>query len=161
MAHNIRSLHNVGSLFRTADGAGVEQVYLTGYSGTPVDKFGRARGEVAKVALGAEKIITWEFKKDIGKLIARLRADGIFVIALELDKKAIPYTDVSKHYKQKIAAARGVALVVGNEVRGISARILNNCDAVVYIPMRGKKESLNVGVAAGIALFQLRASLAE
>lgn len=156
VAHNIRSLHNVGSLFRSADGAGVGRIYLTGYSGTPLDKFKRPRKEVAKVALGAEKIISWESKKNLGKLIGYLQREKIFVVALELNKEAVPYTEFAKCYAQKISVASGIALLVGNEVRGVSPQILKKCDAIIYIPMHGKKESLNVGVATGIALFKLR-----
>ncbi|MBI5742472.1 MAG: TrmH family RNA methyltransferase [Candidatus Niyogibacteria bacterium] len=153
IAHNIRSLHNVGSLFRTADGAGVGKIYLTGYTGAPVDKFKRPQKEVAKVALGAELSIPWEKTKDLGRLIARLKKDGVFVIALEQSPQSISI--FSNFHISKLKNAP-IALVVGNEVRGISPTLVKQCDLALQIPMFGQKESLNVVVAAGIALFKLR-----
>lgn len=153
--HNIRSLHNVGSIFRTADAAGVKKIFLTGYTGLPIDKFGEVRQEVHKTALGAEKNIEWEYCRDIGKLIKRLRTEDIpplyggmsSVIALEQAEGAIDY----RKFKPKFP----LVLIVGNEIRGLSKAILQKCDLITEIPMKGKKESLNVSVAAGIALFEL------
>lgn len=153
--HNIRSLHNVGSIFRTADCAGVNKIYLTGYTSAPIDIFGKTKKEIKKTALGAEKNVEWEKCKDIGKLILRLKKDPstklgsrkIKVIALEQDSKSINY----KKNKPKFP----LALVVGNEVRGLSKQTLKKCDTIIEIPMHGKKESLNVSVATGIALFNL------
>ncbi len=145
--HNVRSLHNVGAIFRTADGAGVSKIYLTGYTPTPVDIFGKTRKEIKKTALGAEKTVAWEKYKDIGKLISKLKKEKIKIIALEQSPEAINYKKLKPKYP--------IALILGNEVRGISKQILNKCNSVIEIPMRGKKESLNVSVAAGVALFEL------
>lgn len=148
--HNIRSLHNVGSIFRTADAAGVKKIFLSGYTGLPVDRFGKFRPEVQKVALGAEQSIGWEYCRDIGKLITKLKKlhrPVVHIAALEQSSEAIDY----KKYKPRFP----MALIVGNEVRGISKTILKKCDTIIEIPMKGKKESLNVSVAAGIILFEL------
>ena len=152
VVHNVRSLHNVGSIFRTADGAGVKKIYLTGYTPGPTDKFGKPIPQFAKVSLGAEEFVAWEKTKDINKVIKNLRAGGYKIIALEQSPKSIPYNSlVRSRYPL-------VALIVGNEVRGLSPAILKKCDAVVDIPMRGCKESLNVSVAFGIAAYWLSKS---
>ncbi|MDO8620090.1 MAG: TrmH family RNA methyltransferase [bacterium] len=145
--HNIRSVHNVGSIFRTADGAGVEKLYLVGHTPTPIDRFGRARKDLAKVALGAEVSVSWEYHKTISPLIRKLRKEGVGVVAVEQDERSVNY----KTFKTK----KPVALILGNEVTGIPKKVLALCDAIVEIPMRGKKESLNVSVVAGIVLFEL------
>jgi tRNA G18 (ribose-2'-O)-methylase SpoU len=147
---DIRSLHNVGSIFRTADAAGVSRILITGYTPCPTDAFGRARKEIAKTALGAELSIPWEYIKQTKKAISKLKEEGYRIIALEQDKKSKGYRDegVIRH-----ATSSSVALVLGNEVEGVSRSILKECDDIVEIPMRGKKESLNVSVALGIALF--------
>lgn len=144
--HNIRSLHNVGSMFRTADAAGVAKIYLTGYSPAPRDRLGLKRSRFVKVSLGAEDFVSWEKVADIGRVIKKLRSEGYVIYAVEQDKRSSP-----------LGAARGknkLALVFGNEVRGLSKRILKRVDKILEIPMRGKKESLNVAVAFGVAVFQ-------
>jgi 23S rRNA (guanosine2251-2'-O)-methyltransferase len=143
--HNIRSTHNVGSMFRTADAAGVSKIYLIGYTPTPMDRFNRARKDIAKVALGAEMSLPWEYVADISVLMEKLKEEKYEIIALEQDSSSIDY----RKYKTK----NKTALIVGNEVGGISKSILKKCDAIIEIPMKGKKESLNVSVATGIALF--------
>ena len=143
--HNIRSLYNVGSMFRTADAAGVKKIFLTGYTSAPVDIFGLPRREILKTALGAERALPWERVRDIGKLIGKLKQEGVCVIALEQDTRSVDYKTFKPHYP--------LALVVGNEVRGLSRSILNQCDAGIEIPMRGKKESLNAAVAFGVAVY--------
>ena len=142
IAYNIRSLFNVGALFRTADVFGVTKVYLTGYTGAP------PRREIAKVALGAETWIAWEKKFQTAAVVKDLQRQGVQVLALEISKhsKALP----------KFKPRFPVALLVGNEVTGLPKRLLDLVDAAVEIPMLGKKESLNVAVAAGIALYALR-----
>ncbi len=153
--HNIRSLYNVGSIFRTADARGIKKIYLTGYTPIPTDRFGKIRTEIHKTALGAEKTVDWEKYRDIGKLIAKLkrRTDldvhqgRSLIVAVEQSPKSINY----KKFKSKYP----VALIFGNEVRGISPQILKKCDKIIEIPMHGKKESLNVSVAAGIILFSI------
>jgi|SRR6185437_10299742 len=145
--HNIRSVHNVGSIFRTADAAGVSKIILTGYTPTPLDRFGRERKDLAKVALGAEKTMPWAYIKNPPAAIKKLQEEGFDVIALEQDPRAENiFAFIPKH---------NIALVLGNEVRGVSNALLAKCDHIVEIPMHGKKESLNVAVAAGVALFTL------
>lgn len=149
--HNIRSGHNVGSIFRTADGTGVKKIFLTGYTPKPVDEFGRVRREIHKTALGAEKFVEWEYCRDINGLIQKIKkshyGSARAVVGLEQSKKAIDY----RKFKPKFP----LVLIVGNEVRGLSEKILKKCDTVIQIPMRGKKESLNVSVAAAIALYEI------
>ena len=145
--HNIRSTHNVGSIFRTADAAGVSKIYLCGYTPAPLDRFGRPRKDIAKVALGAEKTIPWEHVLDIKTLLKKLKEEKVQIVALEQAENSIDY----KTFKQKNL----LALILGNEVGGIEKSILKLCDKVIEIPMRGKKESLNVSVAAGIVLFRV------
>ncbi len=145
--HNIRSLHNVGAIFRTADAAGVSMIYLTGYTPAPKDIFGKYRKEIAKTALGAEKYIPWEVIRYIVSLVKQLKKEKIQIVALEQTENATDYRKFRSKYP--------LALILGNEVRGLSKNVLKKCDKIIYIPMRGKKESLNVSVAAGIALFSL------
>ena len=148
--HNIRSVYNVGSIFRTADAAGVSRVILSGYTPTPVDRFSTPRKDFAKVSLGAEKSVPWAQKKqNLPSLIKYLRDEDFMIVALEQAKNAVPLYDFKPPKNKKIA------LVLGNEVRGLSRAVLKLCDKVVEIPMRGKKESLNVSVVAGVAMFAL------
>ncbi len=149
--HNVRSTYNVGAIFRTADAVGTSKIYLSGYTPIPIDKFGRDRKDIAKTALGAEKNIAWEYYKNIGPLISRLKKESVQLIALEQSEKSIDYRKV----KEKIGTKENIALIVGNEVRGVSKQILEKCDIVAEIPMKGKKESLNVSVSAGIAMFEI------
>lgn len=145
--HNIRSNHNVGSIFRTADGAGVTKLWLTGYTPAPVDQFKRVNNEIAKTALGAEQTLEWEKRENILELIAELKKEGYKILALEQNEKSVDYREV------KLAGR--TALIVGNEVGGVEREILNLCDQITEIPMRGSKESLNVAVATGIVVFKL------
>ena len=143
--HNIRSAYNVGSIFRTADGAGVSKVYLTGYTPEPKDKFGRWRKDISKVALGAEKSIPWEKHKDILELIEKLKYKSFQIVAVEQDKKSRNYRNLKLKQKR--------AFIFGNETEGIEKSILKKADVILEIRMEGKKESLNVSVAVGIILF--------
>jgi len=145
--HNIRSVHNVGAIFRTADAAGVDKIFLTGYTPTPVDRFGRARTDLKKTALGAEKSVAWKYEKDLSPLLKKLKMEGYEIIAMEQSKNSVDY--------KKIKVKEKIAIVVGNEVDGLSEEILTDCDIVAEIKMRGGKESLNVSVATGIALFRM------
>lgn len=145
--HNIRSIYNTASIFRTADGAGVKKIFLSGYTPKPIDEFGKIRDDFRKISLGAEKTIEWEYVKNINNLIIRLKKEKIKIIALEQAEGAIN----CKKFKPKFP----LALILGNEVRGVPQNILNKCDAVIEIPMRGKKESLNVSVAVGIAVYEI------
>lgn len=144
--HNVRSAHNVGSLFRTADGMGVSKVFLTGYTGAPIDRFNRKDTKVAKVSLGAEDVLPWE-KRNITELIKELREEGVQVVALEQSPRAVPL--------HTFIPQKQIALIVGNEVEGVTEDILSLCDAVIEIPMKGTKESLNVSNAGAIALWSI------
>ncbi len=144
---DIRSALNVGALFRTADAAGVSKVILTGCTPCPTDTFGRHQKDIAKSALGAETWIPWEYRKTVVPLIKKLKKEGCTIVALEQDATAKDYRTIKTPSK--------VALIVGPEVDGLNEKILNECDEIIEIPMHGKKESLNVSVATGIALFRL------
>ncbi len=150
--YNIRSLANVGSIFRTADGAGVEKIYLLGITPTPRDIFGSPRSQLTKLSLGAEKYVPWEhlLMAKSKSLIAKLRKESYKIVALELAKKAVPYHKWSPPKNKKIA------LILGNEVRGLPSGILKQADIILEIPMSGKKESLNVSVAFGVVAFHIR-----
>ncbi len=136
-------------MFRTADAAGIDKIYLIGTTPTPIDRFGRKRKDLAKSALGAEEYVAWEYKKTISPLLSKLKKEGFYVIAIEQDKNSVDYRKLKANsYKLK-------AFLVGTEVTGIPKNILKKCDVIAEIPMRGKKESLNVSVALGIALFRV------
>ncbi|PWB38971.1 MAG: RNA methyltransferase [Parcubacteria group bacterium] len=141
IAHNIRSLYNVGTVFRTADALGVSRLFLSGYSGCP------PRYQIAKVALGSEQIVSWERVKNIGRLIRDLKKQKIKIVALEEGRGAKLYSSFKPSFP--------LALIIGNEVRGISRALLKQADAIIYLPMYGHKESLNVGVALGAAGYYL------
>ncbi len=160
--YNIRSAHNVGSMFRTADAAGIERLYLCGITASPVkpaghgavrptDMLGSARKSLEKTALGAEKTVPWEKCGRIADCIRRLKADGYGICAVELAKDAVPYHAASFLKKN----TDKLAFIVGNEVKGLPKTVLAKCDAVVCIPMHGAKESLNVAVAFGIIAFEI------
>ena len=144
---DIRSAHNVGSLFRTADAVGIQKIYLSQTTPAPVDRFGRPRSDIAKTALGSEKSIPYEVVKSVTSLVTRLQKDGYTVIAIEQDPRAIDY--------KKVKRTDRTAFILGNEVTGVPKTILSRVDIVADIPMRGIKESLNVSVAGGIALFRI------
>lgn len=144
---NVRSVLNVGSLFRTADAAGIFKIYLTGVTPTPLDRFGRERKDMAKTALGAEKNIEWEYVLNGLELIKKLKSDGYFTIAIEQDERSIDYKDVKSSFP--------CAFVLGSETDGLPKNILNEVDEIAEIKMFGKKESLNVGVAGGIVIFRI------
>ena len=148
--HNIRSVENVGAMFRTADAAGVNKIYLTGYTPAPLDRFGRKRKDLHKSALGAEEFVEWE-QKSISPLLTKLKRENYFIIGIEQDEKSVDYRALAS-YKLK---AKKLVFIVGAEVFGIPKNILKNCDVIAEIPMRGKKESLNVSVALGVALFRI------
>ena len=145
LLHNVRSAHNVGSIFRTADAAGVSRVYLTGYTPLPVDRFGRVQKEIAKTALGAEQSVAWEYHKTPAGLVRELKKRGWRVVGVEQDPSAKDY--------RALSASKPTVFAFGNEVHGLSHALRKQCDALIEIPMHGTKESLNVSVAAGIILF--------
>lgn len=146
--HNIRSCHNVGSIFRTADAFGCEKIYLSGLTSTPLDIYGRENKRISKVALGAEKFLPWEHVASTVRLFNKLKKDGFVVLALEQSKRSTSLADFRIDPKNKYA------LIVGSETDGLSSEILRRVDKILEIPMLGKKESLNVSVAFGIALWQ-------
>lgn len=147
--HNIRSVQNVGSLFRTSDAFGVSKILLSGFTPTPLDRFNKPRKDFIKTSLGAEKTVLWEYQKSISAVVAKLKSEGYSIVAIEQSNKSLHYTDPSAYRGKK------VALMLGNEVRGVDARTLKLCDRAVEIPMVGKKESLNVSVAGALVLSRV------
>ena len=141
---NIRSLENIGSIFRTADAIGVTKIFLCGISGKPPHE------KITKTALGAEKTIPFEYHKQMWRLVEKLRREKVFIVVLEQYKKALVYSKFKPHFP--------LALVLGNEVKGVSKKVLEKADKVIYLPMQGKKESLNVSVAFGVAGYEINKS---
>lgn len=155
IAHNIRSTHNVGSILRTSDGFGVEKVYFTGYTPYP-EQTNDARlphlrqkitQQIHKTALGAEALVPNEFKTDIKELLISLKNEGYKILALEQSKESVLLPN--------LVPPKKVALLLGEEVKGITQDLIEICDIITEIPMQGKKESFNVSVATGIALYEL------
>lgn len=155
IAHNLRSAHNVGSLLRTAEGLGVEGVYLTGYTPYPEatgdtrlphirDKVSK---QIHKTALGAEVTQKWQYADDIGPVIQHMKQRKFTVVGLEQDKKSLSLP--------KYRAPSKIVLVVGREVEGLEPEVRAMCDLLVEIPMFGQKESFNVVQASAMALYQL------
>ncbi len=143
--HNIRSAHNVGSIFRTADGAGVSKIFLVGYTPAPIDRFGREQEEIVKTSLGASLSVPWEQFSILDEVVSRLREEGVMIIAVEQHTRSVDY--------RSFPLKNDRAFIFGNEIEGVPSSICDQADAVVEIPMNGMKESLNVSVAAGIILF--------
>lgn len=142
IAQNIRSLFNVGSLFRAADIFAVDKIYLCGYTATPPHQ------EISKTALGAQDWIPWEKHLAAHVLIKKLKQQGVSIIALETERNSTTLPKFKPQFP--------MAIIVGNEVTGITEGVLNLADEIISIPMLGKKESLNVAVAASIALYEIR-----
>ena len=153
IAHNIRSTHNVGSIFRTSEGFGVSKIILSGY--TPYPKIPndprlphiseKLTAQIHKTALDAETIVPFEYQEDID--FDSLKQQGFQVIGLEQDERSVMIQDFKPPEK--------IALLLGEEVEGIEQSLRDKCDSLIEIPMSGQKESFNVSVAAGIALYQL------
>lgn len=141
IAQNIRSLYNVGSIFRTCDAFGVAKLYLCGYTGHP------PRKEISKTALGAENSVEWQHYWRTVDLIKKLKKEGVRIVALEKTAKSKPL----KRFKSR----HPLALIIGNEKTGVTPKALELSDDIVHIPMKGAKESLNVAVAFGIALSSI------
>jgi len=183
---NIRSVHNVGSIFRTAECAGVSRIYCVGTTPVPIDRFGRKRKDFIKVSLGAEDMVGWEHVdgEDVGGVIKQLKKAGVEIVAIEQGEKSV---DIQE-FKRKVAmcdcedavkiggnmsgtvdkakavarksdrgskGVKGILYVFGNEVEGVSQKLLRLADVAVEIPMKGEKESLNVAVTVGVVLFCL------
>jgi tRNA G18 (ribose-2'-O)-methylase SpoU len=145
--HDIRSVYNVGALFRTADSVGVTHILLSGFSPTPIDRFGRARADLAKSALGSEQSVSWEYLESSIEKVKEFKNQGFHVIGIEQDKKSVDYKQVEKYKK--------IVFILGTETVGIEQALLGLCDTIAEIPMNGIKESLNVSVAAGIVLYRI------
>jgi len=143
LLNSIRSSYNVGSIFRTSDGVMIEKLFLCGYTPTPEKK------EVIKTALGSQNSVNWEYVKDAREVINRLKNQGVKICALELTDKSVSYYNVSK-------SDFPLCLIVGNEISGVSQELIDMCDFSIEIPQFGIKQSLNVAVAYGIAVFDLR-----
>lgn len=146
---NLRSVHNVGSIFRTANALAMDKVYLCGTTPTPLDKKGLKRKDFAKVALGADDTIAWEYCESTLACVERLREEGVYICSLEQDKNSVDYKDV------KVQDKKDIALVVGAEVDGVSHDVIKASDVIVEIPMLGTKESLNVTIAFGVAAYRI------
>ena len=146
---NIRSVHNAGSIFRTAETIGISKIYCAGTTPTPLDRFNRKRSDFAKVALGAEDLVSWEDLDQSAalQLVRALKKQGFKIISLEQDPASIDFRNIRSMEKMLI--------ILGNEVGGVSKSLLRLSDEIAEIPLKGKKKSLNVSVAAGILLFQL------
>ena len=140
---NVRSLYNVGSIFRTSDGAMIEKLVLTGFTPHP------PRKEIEKTALGSTKSIPWEYRRSLADILSEYKKRDYRILCLELTDASIPYHDVA-------ASQFPLCLVIGNEISGVSKEAIQLCDASIEIPMYGIKQSLNVAVAYGIAVFELQ-----
>ncbi|HET8574651.1 MAG TPA: TrmH family RNA methyltransferase [Candidatus Paceibacterota bacterium] len=145
--HDIRSMENVGSIFRTADAAGVAKIFLTGYTPAPLDRFGRKNSKLSKAALGAEGFVSWERAANVQELLQKLKEQRITCVALEQHDRSVSFW--------KIPRGIPLALVLGNEVLGVPEEVISVCDMIAEIPMLGKKESLNVAVSAGVVLYEM------
>lgn len=143
VADNVRSMHNIGSIFRTADAFLVEEIVLCGISGTP------PHPEITKTALGAEETVKWRHADDALGVVEKLRCDGWKICTLEQTHNSIPLNEFQNRKEERLV------LVVGNEVSGVDQRIVDISDYVLEIPQYGTKHSLNVSVSAGIAMYQL------
>lgn len=141
VAENVRSLYNVGSIFRTSDGAFIEKLWLCGYTGFP------PRKEIDKTALGSVESVPWEHETDTLSVIKRLKSDGYTILALEHTDSSVNYNEAEYTFP--------VALLLGNEVEGLSSEAVALCDQSVEIPMYGLKQSLNVSVAYGVIVYHL------
>lgn len=140
---NIRSNYNVGSIFRTSDGAMIEKLYLCGYTPHPPKK------EILKTALGSTESVKWEYVKNPREAVLELKKQGVKICALEQTSKSLKYYSLE-------SKAFPVCLIVGNEITGVSQDLIDLCDFSIEIPQFGIKQSLNVAVAYGIAIFELR-----
>jgi len=140
---DVRSLHNIGSVFRTADAFLIEKIYLCGITATPPNK------EIHKTALGATETVTWEHNQDVLEVIENLKRDKVTTLAIEQVQSAIFLQDF------EIEKGEKYALVFGNEVHGVSQEAVALCDGCIEIPQLGTKHSLNISVSAGIVVWDL------
>ena len=140
---DIRSLHNIGSVFRTADAFLIEKIYLCGITAIPPNK------EIHKTALGATETVAWEYQKDVTAVIENLKKEGVSVFAVEQVEKAIFLQDFT------VEPTKKYALIFGNEVFGVAQKAIEFCDGSIEIPQLGTKHSLNISVSAGIVVWDL------
>ncbi|MDD3035299.1 MAG: TrmH family RNA methyltransferase [Candidatus Saccharimonadaceae bacterium] len=153
IAHNIRSTHNIGAIFRTCEGFGVSKIILSGYSPYPKitnDKrlphiADKLSSQIHKTALGAENMVSFEYQETPN--FEEIKKQGFKIVGLEQNERSIALNKYEK--------SENIALILGEEVHGIPADLLKQCDDIIEIPMFGEKESFNVSVAAGIALYAL------
>jgi tRNA G18 (ribose-2'-O)-methylase SpoU len=143
--HNIRSKYNVGAIFRTADAARVSTIFLTGYTPSPKDRFGRVDQEIMKTSLGAVDTVSFEYVPAIETVLERLKAEGVEIVAVEIAEGSVSLYDYTP--------APNVAYIFGSEVEGVPKEVLSLADRILEIPMGGQKESLNVSVTAGVVLL--------
>ncbi|MBN1301558.1 MAG: RNA methyltransferase [Melioribacteraceae bacterium] len=141
--NSIRSSYNVGSIFRTSDGAMIKKLYLCGYTPYPPKR------EILKTALGSTESVAWEYINDARDIILQLKSEGVKICALELTDKSIPYYSITNE-------SFPICLIIGNEISGVNQDLIELCDFSLEIPQYGIKQSLNVAVAYGIAVFELR-----
>jgi tRNA G18 (ribose-2'-O)-methylase SpoU len=149
--NSVRSNYNVGSIFRTSDGVMIEKLYLCGYTPHPSKTDFKSPGtkEILKTALGSTESVKWEYIKDPKEVILKLKSEGIKICALEMTDKSIPYYEVKKKDFP-------LCIIVGNEITGVSQELIDLCDFSIEIPQFGIKQSLNVAVAYGVMIFELR-----
>ena len=152
---DIRSIHNVGAIFRTADAAGVTQIFLCGVTPGPIDRFGRVVSALQKTALGAETTVSYRKEESAVSTVQELRSAGVQVWAVEQTATA------ANMMCAVFQRTQATAFVFGNEVAGVSEAVLQEVDGVFYLPMWGSKESLNVSVATGITLYLYRTLLQQ
>ena len=140
---DIRSLHNIGSVFRSSDAFLIEKIYLCGITAVPPNK------EIHKTALGATETVTWEYAENVLEVIAKLKQDNVSVYAIEQTENSIMLNNFQPE------ATKKYALILGNEVKGVSQKAINASDGVIEIPQLGSKHSLNISVTAGIVIWDL------
>lgn len=140
---NVRSLNNIGSVFRTSDAFLVEKIFLCGITATPPNK------EIHKTALGATESVDWEYAEDTLSVVHRLQAENVCVISIEQTENAVMLNDFKPELQKKYA------IIFGNEVKGVEQKVVSACDGVIEIPQYGTKHSLNISVSAGIVIWDL------
>jgi tRNA G18 (ribose-2'-O)-methylase SpoU len=140
---DIRSLHNIGSVFRTSDAFLIEKIFLCGITATPPNK------EIHKTALGATETVAWEYQKEVLTVIDQLKDENISVFAIEQVENSVMLNDF------EVEQGKKYALIFGNEVKGVSQQAIEKCDGVIEIPQLGTKHSLNISVSAGIVVWDL------
>lgn len=138
---DIRSLHNIGSVFRTSDAFLIEKIYLCGITATPPNK------EIHKTALGATDTVAWEYQKNVVDVIVKLKLENISVFAIEQVENSVMLNDF------EVEKGKKYALIFGNEVKGVSQQAIEKCDGVIEIPQLGTKHSLNISVSTGIVVW--------